>query len=75
MAASVIKRVRMKSKEAQELRRLARELGVTESELLRQGLDLVKRRQSSREALENLIAMIPPERVNNPPKKVRFALR
>lgn len=75
MPASVIKRVRMKSKEAQDLRRLARELGVTESDLLRQGLDLVRRRQSSREALEDLIAMIPPERVDKPPKKVRFALR
>lgn len=60
---------------AKRLRKLARELGKTESEVLREGIELVERIQARKRNIEALIAMIPPEHVNNPPKPIKFRLR
>lgn len=71
MPRSVMKRIRMSPERAQRLARLARETGRTESDLLREGMDLVEQRQRRRIAVEELIQLAQgPE-----PDKVRFRLK
>lgn len=55
---SVMKKVRMTEEEAGRLAKLARDLGKTESEVLRQGIALVRAQEDRDEAIEELIAMI-----------------
>lgn len=71
MATAITKKVRMGAKEAQRLRRVARDLGLTESEVLRQGVGLMERVRDRHKNVDKLIALIDgPE-----PPKVRFQLR
>lgn len=61
----------MTPERARRLAELAKTHGKTESEILREGLDLVEQRAKRRIAVEDLIAMAQgPE-----PKKVRFHLK
>lgn len=72
MAASVVKKVRLDRARLRRLARLARALGKTESDVLRDGLDLLAMRERRREGAEKLIALLgdQPE-----PPKIRFRLR
>lgn len=71
MAESVVKKVRMDPPRAAKLRRLARQLKMTESDVLREGLDLVDRVDARRRNIHKLIEMIEgPE-----PPKIRFRLK
>lgn len=65
----------MDAAQAKRLRRLARDLGRTESDVIRDGIDLVERRERRARAVEDLIAMITPEELANPPKTIKFRLR
>ena len=68
---TVTKKVRLEPKEAAALRRLARLRGVTESELLREGLGLVQASRDRDALILRLHALFPgPE-----PAKERFELR
>lgn len=68
---SVVMRARVPAAKAKRLRQLAKSQGKTESELLREALDLLDRRERRREAIEGLISMIP-ERI---PTKEEYAFR
>lgn len=71
MVRSITKRVRMSPSEARRLARLARREHRSESEILREGLDLVERRKDRDRGLKQLIAMIDgPE-----PPKIRWGLK
>jgi predicted DNA-binding protein len=63
--ASVMKKVRMTEDEAHGLSVLAKGMGKTESEVLREGIALVRAQEERDEAIEDLIAMIEGE---EPPK-------
>lgn len=72
MGQSVVKRFRLSVARAKKLERIARERKTTESEILREGLEMVEEREARlatrREGIEGLISMIEgPE-----PKKVRW---
>lgn len=69
---STVKKLRLDDRRLRSLERLARDLRVTESEVLREGLDLVERRERRKKGVEKLIAFLgeAPE-----PPKVRFRLR
>ena len=71
MAAEVTKKVRMSRADARRLRRLARQRGTGEREVLREGMNLVEGMEQRRKAIEGLIAMIDgPE-----PPKTYFRMR
>lgn len=71
MEREVTKKVRLSRSEAARLRGLAQKKKTSESDVLREGLDLVERRQSRAEGFEALIQMID----GPPPKKTRLRLR
>ena len=52
-------RARVPLETAKRIRKLAKEKGQTESELIREALDLLDRRERRARAVEALIAMIP----------------
>jgi hypothetical protein len=66
MAMEVTKKVRLSRTDARRLARVAREAKRTESQILREGLDLVERVRNRRRAMKDLIALIdspePPKR-------------
>ena len=64
-------RARVPPETAKRIRRLAKEKGQTESELIREALDLLDRRERRARAVEALIAMIP-EKI---PTKEEYAAR
>lgn len=69
--ASTVKKFRFSEDYARKLRRIAKHEGVTESDVVRRGIDLQQRVIDRRKAVEGLIAMIDgPE-----PKKLRFRLK
>jgi predicted DNA-binding protein len=70
MGRSVMKRVRMSPERAERLAELAGRTGKTESELIREGLDLVENRERQKIAVEELIGLVQGE----PPQKIRFRL-
>jgi predicted DNA-binding protein len=70
MGRSVMKRVRMSPERAERLAELAGRTGKTESELIREGLDLVENRERQKVAVEELIGLAQGE----PPQKIRFRL-
>ena len=57
MPVSVTKKVRLSPERARLLARLARESKTTESEIIREGLDLVQRVRSRQANIEGLIAL------------------
>lgn len=69
MAAVITKKVRMDARQAKRLHRLARDLGMTESEVLRQGIDMMERVRDRKRNVQKLIDILgdAPE-----PPKVRF---
>lgn len=68
MASVVTKKVRFKSPDARRLRGVAKDLGMTESEVLRRGFDLMEGVRDRRQNVEKLIAILgdAPE-----PRKIR----
>jgi predicted DNA-binding protein len=70
MGRSVMKRVRMSPERVERLAKLAERTGKTESELIREGLDLVENRERQKIAVEELIGLVQGE----PPQKIRFRL-
>ena len=71
MATSVVKKVRLGPERARRLQRLARERSKTESQILREGLDLVERVRSRERNIEGLIRFLE----GDEPPKIRFALK
>lgn len=71
MAESVVKRFRLSAQAAHRLAQLADDLGTTESELIRRGLELVERVERRQRNIEDLIALAE----GDEPAKVRFGLR
>lgn len=71
MAADVTKKVRLTRDRARRLSRLAREMHATESDVLRQGLDLVDRVRRRRANVEGLIALAQ----GKEPPRIRFELK
>lgn len=64
-------RARVPAETAKRIRRLAKEKGTTESELIREALDLLDRRERRARAVEALIGMIP----DKVPTKDEYAAR
>lgn len=71
MALSVTKKVRLSDERAAQLEHLADKLDMTESDVLRYGLDLVDRMEARRENVQKLIDLIDGEE----PPKIRFHLK
>jgi predicted DNA-binding protein len=70
MRRSVTKRVRFSAEGAERLARLARRTGKTESDLIREGLELLAQREQRRVAVEDLARL-----AQGPaPPKARFGL-
>lgn len=68
---TVVKHFRFSPKKARQLRRLAKRSGVSETDVVRAGIDLVEEMEDRLAATEELIALIDgPE-----PKKINFGLR
>lgn len=71
MMREVIKKIRLTRAESKRLARLARRTRRTESEVLREGIDLVETRVDRAKAIEDLIDLI-----NGPePPKIRWGLK
>lgn len=71
MGQTVTKKFRFSPEKAQQLRRVAREARMTETDVVREGVDLFEEKRKRAEATERLIALIEgPE-----PKKIRFRLK
>lgn len=71
VAASAIRKVRLDDDHVKALRRVAKKRGVTESDVLRRGIQLQDRVLRRAEAIERLISMIEgPE-----PKKARWRMK
>lgn len=71
MALSVTKKVRLSDERAAQLEELADKLDMTESDVLRYGLDLVDRVEARRANLDKLLKYIDgPE-----PPKIRFRMK
>lgn len=70
--ASAVKKLRLDERRVRALARLARQKGVTESEVLREGLDLVDLREKRKAGVEKLIEFLGDE---PEPPKVRFRLK
>lgn len=71
MVNVVTKKVRLSAKSERTLRRLARESRASESEILRQGIELVAEERDRAKGIEMLISLIDgPE-----PPKIRFRLK
>lgn len=58
MAAVITKKVRMKATDARRLRRVAKDLGLTESEVLRQGVEHMEQVGRRHRNVETLIALL-----------------
>lgn len=71
MNATVVKKFRLTPEEAKELRSLAKQMGLTESDVVRKGVDLVKRLQARKDALEGLIRL---SKIGDP-RKSKWAAR
>lgn len=71
MALTATKRVRLSEERARRLERLAERLGLTESDVIRYGLDLVERVERRRQNVEKLIDLIDGEE----PPKIRFRMK
>lgn len=72
MSSVVTKKVRLSSAEARHLASLARDLDLTESEVLRQGMSMMDVVRDRRRNIGLLIAMSAGEKE---PPKIRFQLR
>jgi predicted DNA-binding protein len=70
-AKTVTKKVRMSRDRAKRLAALAKKTGRSESDVLRDGLDLAWRRQEQREALQAIIDTLAP---GEKYEKVRFEM-
>jgi len=71
MGQTVTKKFRFSPEKAQQLQRVAREARMTETDVVREGVDLFEEKRKRAEATERLIALIEgPE-----PKKIRFRLK
>lgn len=71
MPQTVVKHFRFSPQKAHQLRRLAKRKGMSETDVVRAGIDLVEEMEDRLAATEELIAMIDgPE-----PKKINFGLR
>lgn len=67
MAHVITKKVRLDDDYARRLARLAKGRGRTESEILREGIDLVEQLEKRQEALDGLIEMA---KIRGPPKEL-----
>ena len=69
---AITKKVRLDAKEADDLRRLAKARGQTESDLMREALQLLQARNSRMAAIERYTEFLGDE---EEPPKVRFRLK
>lgn len=74
-AKTVVKKLRVDKTEAARLRRMARELHASESDVMREGLRLVERVRLRQRNMATLIAQAEEDQRRGPPRKARFELR
>lgn len=69
------RRIRLNKTEARLLASEAKARGVPESEVLRGALRIMGRVRARERNVHNLIALISPEEIRNPPKTIKFRLK